>query len=182
MANAYNMPEYRLLDWTQMPPDQLQPLEINPATQEVFLRLRKHKNIVLTPVRWHDAPHMVPLFNDVRVYEWISSPPYPYFLSQFSHPGILKCLTKRIIVRGRWKVVTGSQTFLRWGFAGSQWCTRRGVADNSQGRTNLFSSRGPRRRDRHIHWDTFHHALLSWRINEYSHRRLWTRRAEYLCE
>lgn len=28
--------------------------------------------------------------------------------------------------------------------------------------TYLFSSRGPRRRHRHIYWDTFHHALLSW--------------------
>ncbi|KAF8973919.1 acyl-CoA N-acyltransferase [Flammula alnicola] len=63
-----------------MTPNQLNPLEINLQTQEPFLRLRKHKNIILTPIRWEDAPHCVPLFNDPRVYEWLLRPPFPYAL------------------------------------------------------------------------------------------------------
>ncbi|CAA7268036.1 unnamed protein product [Cyclocybe aegerita] len=51
-----------------MAPDQLFPLEVNPRTQEPFLRLRKHKNIILTPMRWEDASSLVPLFNDKRPY------------------------------------------------------------------------------------------------------------------
>ncbi|KAF8203782.1 acyl-CoA N-acyltransferase [Pholiota molesta] len=63
-----------------MAPNQLHPLETNPQTQEPFLRLRKHANIILTPMRWEDAPHMVPIFNDTRVCHWLSSPPFPYAL------------------------------------------------------------------------------------------------------
>ncbi|KAF8973492.1 acyl-CoA N-acyltransferase [Flammula alnicola] len=63
-----------------MTPNQLHPLEINLQTQESFLRLRKHKNIILTPMRWEDAPHYVPLLNDPRVYDWLSSSPFPYAL------------------------------------------------------------------------------------------------------
>ncbi|KAJ6611486.1 acyl-CoA N-acyltransferase [Mycena sp. CBHHK59/15] len=62
----------------QMVNPQLHPLEVNPHTGEPFLRLRAHKNIVLTPPRLSDAPYMVPLLNDERVYHWLSSPPYPY--------------------------------------------------------------------------------------------------------
>ncbi|KAF9486332.1 acyl-CoA N-acyltransferase [Pholiota conissans] len=63
-----------------MDPDQLHPLQVNPQTQEPFLRLRKHENIILTPMRWQDAPHMVPIFNDVRVCNWMASPPFPFTL------------------------------------------------------------------------------------------------------
>ncbi|KDR85588.1 hypothetical protein GALMADRAFT_218684 [Galerina marginata CBS 339.88] len=63
-----------------MIPNQLYPLEVNPQTQEPFLRLRKHKNVILTPMRWEDAPHFIPIFNDPRVYEWLLSPPIPYSL------------------------------------------------------------------------------------------------------
>ncbi|KAJ7762383.1 acyl-CoA N-acyltransferase [Mycena maculata] len=57
---------------------QLHPLEVNPKTGEPFLRLLSHKNIILTPPRLSDGPAMIPLFNDERVYHWLSSPPYPY--------------------------------------------------------------------------------------------------------
>ncbi|KDR85590.1 hypothetical protein GALMADRAFT_372482 [Galerina marginata CBS 339.88] len=64
-----------------MTPNQLYPLEINPQTQEPFLRLRKHKNIVITPMRQEDAPNFVPVFNDPRVYEWLMRTPFPYTLN-----------------------------------------------------------------------------------------------------
>ncbi|KAJ7919310.1 acyl-CoA N-acyltransferase [Mycena leptocephala] len=57
---------------------QLHPLEVNTKTGEPFLRLLSHKNIILTPPRLGDAPFMIPLFNDERVYHWLSSPPFPY--------------------------------------------------------------------------------------------------------
>jgi len=59
---------------------QLYPLEINAKTKEPFLRLRKHKNIILTPPRWEDASSLVSILNDPLVYEWMSGPPYPYTL------------------------------------------------------------------------------------------------------
>ncbi|KAJ6577058.1 acyl-CoA N-acyltransferase [Mycena vulgaris] len=57
---------------------QLHPLEVNPQTGEPFLRLASHKNIILTPPRLSDAPFLVELLNDERVYHWLVSPPYPY--------------------------------------------------------------------------------------------------------
>lgn len=65
-----------------MAPNQLHPLEINSKTQEPFLRLRKHKNIILTPIREEDAPDLVPIFNDPRVYEWLLRTPFPYSLGR----------------------------------------------------------------------------------------------------
>ena len=59
---------------------QLYPLEVNPKTGEPFLRLRNHKNIILTPPRVEDAPACVPLLNDPRVCDWLAGPPYPYTL------------------------------------------------------------------------------------------------------
>jgi len=59
---------------------QLYPLEINVKTKEPFLRLRKHKNIILTAPRWEDAPCLVPILNDPPVHEWLMGPPYPYTL------------------------------------------------------------------------------------------------------
>ncbi|KAJ7157166.1 hypothetical protein C8R46DRAFT_1113666 [Mycena filopes] len=57
---------------------QLHPLEVNPKTGEPFLRLTLNKNIIITPPRLDDGPAMIPLLNDERIYQWISSPPYPY--------------------------------------------------------------------------------------------------------
>lgn len=65
-----------------MTPNQLFPLEVDPHTQEPFLRLRKHKNIIITPMRWEDATHFVPIFNDPRVYKWLMRTPFPYTLSK----------------------------------------------------------------------------------------------------
>ncbi|KAH9486387.1 hypothetical protein JR316_0000451 [Psilocybe cubensis] len=61
-----------------MPVDQFFPLERNPLTQEPFLRLRQHKNVIMTPMRWDDAPHIAALLNDPRVYKWLMYTPYPY--------------------------------------------------------------------------------------------------------
>ncbi|KAF4611980.1 hypothetical protein D9613_004126 [Agrocybe pediades] len=58
--------------------NQLFPLETDPKTGEPFLRLRKHPNVILTPMRWEDAPHFVPIFNDPRVYQWLMRTPFPY--------------------------------------------------------------------------------------------------------
>ncbi|KAK7063721.1 N-acetyltransferase domain-containing protein [Favolaschia claudopus] len=57
---------------------QLHPLEINPKTGEPFLRLLSHPNIILTPPRLDDAPQLMAILNDERVYHWLSSPPVPY--------------------------------------------------------------------------------------------------------
>ncbi|KAF4573300.1 hypothetical protein EYR40_003619 [Pleurotus pulmonarius] len=54
------------------------PLQINQATKEPFIRLRRHPNIVVTPPRLTDADALVQLLNDPRVHEWLKGPPYPY--------------------------------------------------------------------------------------------------------
>ncbi|CAA7268035.1 unnamed protein product [Cyclocybe aegerita] len=59
---------------------QLHLLELNAKTGEVFLRLRKFPNIILTPPRWEDEPLLIPYLNDPRVCDWLSGPPYPYTL------------------------------------------------------------------------------------------------------
>ncbi|KAG6842418.1 hypothetical protein C0991_007548 [Blastosporella zonata] len=57
---------------------QLHPLEVNSLTGEPFLRLRNHKNIILTPPRAEDVALCIPIMNDPCIYEWLSSPPFPY--------------------------------------------------------------------------------------------------------
>ncbi|KAF7307465.1 N-acetyltransferase domain-containing protein [Mycena indigotica] len=57
---------------------QLHPLEVNPTTGEPFLRLPGYDNIVLTPPRMSDVEAMVPVFNDERVYQWLTGTPFPY--------------------------------------------------------------------------------------------------------
>lgn len=54
------------------------PLQINQATKEPFIRLRRHPNIVVTPPRLADADALVHLLNDPRVHDWLKGPPYPY--------------------------------------------------------------------------------------------------------
>jgi RimJ/RimL family protein N-acetyltransferase len=79
------------------PNPQLHPLEVNTKTGEPFLRLLSHKNIILTPPRLSDAPFMIPLFNDERVYHWLSSPPFPYLPGKFVYtrfPQILSVCTE----------------------------------------------------------------------------------------
>ena len=61
---------------------QLYPLEVNPKTGEPFLRLRNHKNIILTPPRMEDAPVLVSFLNDPRICDCLSGPPYPYTLGK----------------------------------------------------------------------------------------------------
>lgn len=58
--------------------NRFRPLEVNPRTQEPFLRLRKHPNVIITPPRESDAPHLLPPLNDERVHVWLNSPPFPY--------------------------------------------------------------------------------------------------------
>jgi len=60
---------------------QLHPLEVNLKTGEPFLRLRHHKNIILTPPREEDAEAFIPLLNDPRV-DGLAGPPYPYTLGK----------------------------------------------------------------------------------------------------
>ncbi|KAF8973494.1 hypothetical protein BDZ97DRAFT_1900337 [Flammula alnicola] len=67
---------------------QLYPLEVNPTTSEPFLRLRNHKNIILTPPRLEDAPAFIPIMNDLTVSDWLAGPPYPYTLVDL---GIRSC-------------------------------------------------------------------------------------------
>ena len=70
--------------YSEMTPNpQLYPLEINAKTKEPFLRLRKHKNIILTPPRWEDAEGLFSSGNDPRVNEWLAVP-VPYPMGKFS--------------------------------------------------------------------------------------------------
>ncbi|KAK2461506.1 hypothetical protein APHAL10511_005969 [Amanita phalloides] len=59
---------------------QLYPLQVNPLTGEPFLRLKRHKNIIITPPRTEDAQHLLGPLNDERVHVWLSTVPYPYLL------------------------------------------------------------------------------------------------------
>ncbi|KAG6897957.1 hypothetical protein C0992_008347 [Termitomyces sp. T32_za158] len=57
---------------------QLYPLEVNSSTGEPFLRLRSHKQIIITPPRPEDVALYPAIMNDPRIYEWLGSPPFPY--------------------------------------------------------------------------------------------------------
>jgi len=62
-------------------PRQLRPLQLNPITGEPFLRLpAPHSHIIYTPPRLSDAPELVPVLNDPKVYRWVHSPPWPFTL------------------------------------------------------------------------------------------------------
>lgn len=57
----------------------LYPLEVNQFTQEPYLRLLPpHEHIIMTPARPSDASAIPAIFNDVRVYMTIASPPFPH--------------------------------------------------------------------------------------------------------
>ncbi|KAG6873828.1 hypothetical protein C0995_010440 [Termitomyces sp. Mi166 len=57
---------------------QLHPLEVNSLTGEPFLRLRNHKQIIITPPRPEDVVLYPAIMNDPRIYQWLGSPPFPY--------------------------------------------------------------------------------------------------------
>ncbi|KAJ7594000.1 hypothetical protein C8J56DRAFT_777684 [Mycena floridula] len=57
---------------------QLQPFEFNPKTGEPFLRLKSHKNIILTPPRFSDAPRIINLLNDPKINDQLATVPFPY--------------------------------------------------------------------------------------------------------
>ncbi|KAI0028131.1 GNAT domain-containing protein [Vararia minispora EC-137] len=60
---------------------QLAPLELDPVTNEPFLRLpAPHAHIVITPPRMSDAQFMTDYMNDPRVFRWTYTPPWPYHL------------------------------------------------------------------------------------------------------
>ncbi|KAG6875529.1 hypothetical protein C0993_008784 [Termitomyces sp. T159_Od127] len=59
---------------------QFYPLEVNSQTGEPFLRLRNHKNLILTPPRPEDVLAYIPNMNDHRIYQWLGSPPFPFLL------------------------------------------------------------------------------------------------------
>ena len=62
-----------------MPGSQLYPLETNPQTGELFLRLpAPNDNIILTAPRMSDAKSLAPIINDPRVSIWLEGPPIPY--------------------------------------------------------------------------------------------------------
>ncbi|KAG6831556.1 hypothetical protein H0H92_009475 [Tricholoma furcatifolium] len=56
----------------------LHPLEINSKTGEPFLRLRKHKDIIITPPRPEDVAHYELCLNDPLIYKWLANPPFPF--------------------------------------------------------------------------------------------------------
>ncbi|KAH6916637.1 GNAT domain-containing protein [Coprinopsis sp. MPI-PUGE-AT-0042] len=56
------------------------PLQRNPKSGEIFLRLRKHSNIILTPPRASDAEKITEHLQDPKINSWLVSPPVPYKL------------------------------------------------------------------------------------------------------
>ena len=65
-------------DFLQSKNPQLEPLKLNPTTGEPFLCVEGFDDIIITPLRWEDAPTFIPYMNDPAVYQWISGPPVPY--------------------------------------------------------------------------------------------------------
>lgn len=61
---------------------QYYPLWIHRQTEEPFLRLKNHKNIIVTPPRETDAAALTTLMNHPLVYEWSDIPTIPYHLVQ----------------------------------------------------------------------------------------------------
>lgn len=60
---------------------QLDPLEFDSSRNEPFLRLREHRNIILTPPRpSSDAPRLVGLLSDPIIYMQLARSPVPYRL------------------------------------------------------------------------------------------------------
>ncbi|KAF9532082.1 acyl-CoA N-acyltransferase [Crepidotus variabilis] len=57
-----------------------QPLQFHPNTNEPFLRLRNHKNVILTPYRLDDTTGLVRILNDPLVYKWLYSTKFPFTL------------------------------------------------------------------------------------------------------
>jgi len=57
----------------------MQVFEIDFHRNEPYLRLPgRHSNIIITPPRLSDAPAIVSILNDPRVYPTLEGPPYPY--------------------------------------------------------------------------------------------------------
>lgn len=57
----------------------MNPLQVNPTTGEVFLRLpAPYENLIITPPRESDRDDLVLMFNDPRIYKFFLSPPFPY--------------------------------------------------------------------------------------------------------
>ncbi|KZP23746.1 hypothetical protein FIBSPDRAFT_910082 [Athelia psychrophila] len=58
---------------------QLHPLQVNPRTNEPFLRLPSpFERIIITPPRDADTTAVVEILNDPRVNQWLQGPPYPF--------------------------------------------------------------------------------------------------------
>ena len=57
---------------------QLEPLDLNPSTGEPFLHIEDFDDIIITPMRWDDAPTSMIYMNDPAVYHWMSGLPIPY--------------------------------------------------------------------------------------------------------
>ena len=54
------------------------PIEFNEKTGEPFIQLKSHPDIIVTPLRFDDVPHMVELLTDEKIIQWLSSPSVSY--------------------------------------------------------------------------------------------------------
>ncbi|KAI0275299.1 hypothetical protein BC834DRAFT_965699 [Gloeopeniophorella convolvens] len=60
---------------------QFGPFSVDEQTGEPYLRLpMPHEHIVIAVPRMQDAPQICEIFNDPRVYRWVSRPPFPYLM------------------------------------------------------------------------------------------------------
>jgi hypothetical protein len=62
------------------------PLNIESGTNEPYIQLpAPHAHIIITPPRLSDAPDIVTILNDERVYKWLRGPPFPFLLKDAEH-------------------------------------------------------------------------------------------------
>ena len=65
--------------YSSMSLSQFFPLERHPQTGEPYIPLpAPHENVIITPARREDVPHMVAILNDTPVKKWLDGPPFPY--------------------------------------------------------------------------------------------------------
>ncbi|KAF8910929.1 hypothetical protein CPB84DRAFT_1672449 [Gymnopilus junonius] len=65
------------------------PLEANPTTKEVFMRVRNHEDIIITPPRPEDVQNIFVSQSDPRIYHWMLTTPKPY-LREYAEASWLK--------------------------------------------------------------------------------------------
>lgn len=87
----------------------LHPLLVDDTTGEPYLRLpHPNENIIITPPRMEDAPFMVPIMNNPRVYMNLTGPPFPFTLQHAEERLASRVVESRQILEDLQKVEEGT--------------------------------------------------------------------------